>query len=64
MYRVDVVFTIGIQRGMETILRCSIEIVVCVKKDVGGCRGVVGGMGEGDVWWRVGDDRGKNDWSE
>ena len=41
MFRREIVVQIGIHRGMETSLICSIEIVVCVKMEVGRCRGVV-----------------------
>ena len=41
MYKGEVGGQIGIHRGIETSLICSIEIVVCVKMEVGRCRGVV-----------------------
>ena len=43
MYRLEVVVVVqsGIHCGMETRLSCSIEIVVCVKSEVGMCRGGV-----------------------
>ena len=63
MHRCEVDVQIWVHRGMETSLLCLIERVVCGTLESWLCRVVVWGVGEGDVWWRVGGDCGENDWS-